>query len=190
MSGGDARKNGGSFHLRLVYTWPSLDSSSGCFASSGPALLSSPQVWAWEPITCYDAVDLHWQNVSDMHIHEVWPARTGRWDSWFLPFARGGFSFCWLHGASPVQRSGELYGVSFVESFVSIWNVRLQQLHPFSQDPTPSRGSEPPRVSEAPARSPAPAQSARPVPPEYYREYHVCFCFWACHVPHMALLCT
>eukprot|EP00996_Jenningsia_fusiforme_P006407 NODE_775_length_1911_cov_70.657358_g717_i0.p1 GENE.NODE_775_length_1911_cov_70.657358_g717_i0~~NODE_775_length_1911_cov_70.657358_g717_i0.p1 ORF type:complete len:580 (+),score=83.18 NODE_775_length_1911_cov_70.657358_g717_i0:100-1839(+) len=79
------------------------DGSALCGATS-----ETLKVWAWEPATCHDSVDVHWQSVSDLHVSE---------------------------------RTGELFGVSFVDSFVSVWMVRLQKLHPFSDCSAPEPSS-------------------------------------------------
>eukprot|EP01006_Ploeotia_vitrea_P050722 TRINITY_DN67490_c11_g1_i1.p1 TRINITY_DN67490_c11_g1~~TRINITY_DN67490_c11_g1_i1.p1 ORF type:complete len:701 (-),score=25.99 TRINITY_DN67490_c11_g1_i1:1322-3361(-) len=72
------------------------------FTPDGGALCSATsdllKVWAWEPVHCHDQVDVRWQNVDDLFVHE---------------------------------KNGELYGVSYIESFVSIWMVKLQKMQPF-----------------------------------------------------------
>lgn len=114
----------------------------------------SLKVWAWEPVVCYDSVDVQWQNVGDMHVTEA----------------------------------GELFGISYVDSFASIWNVRLQQMQPFAaksgapREPDPSPVRRPAPVLPPPALLPPPSKtppsfqsptSAKKVDRVEHREYTV-----------------
>lgn len=67
------------------------------------------------------------------------------------------------------ERNGELYGVSFVESFVSVWMVPLQMLHPFSKNAKPSQ----PPPTPAPVAVTAPMQLDGPVDPQQNGQYKV-----------------
>eukprot|EP00668_Euglena_longa_P002184 GGOE01002528.1.p1 GENE.GGOE01002528.1~~GGOE01002528.1.p1 ORF type:complete len:628 (+),score=97.90 GGOE01002528.1:81-1964(+) len=115
------------------------------FTPEGKALCSlsseSLKVWGWEPITCYDGMDLQLQTVGDMHISE---------------------------------RTGELFGISYVDSFVSVWNVRLRQMLPFGEVAVskdgPTGGKHPlqPRPPSQPLQSPTAVQKL-----DHHREYLV-----------------
>eukprot|EP00906_Rhabdomonas_costata_P001586 RCo002605 len=108
------------------------DGSALCGATS-----DSMKVYGWEPSVCHDAVDVHWQNISDIHINE---------------------------------RTGDLYGLSFVESFVSVWMVRLQKMRPFSRGALSSSAEgmegELTTPTSAPVRLPSAAPSPLSMPTE------------------------
>lgn len=77
------------------------------------------------------------------------------------------------------QRTGELFGISYVDSFVSVWNVRLRQMQPFGEV---SASKDGPTGGKYPLQARPPSQNFQSPPavqqmiqkPDHHREYLVC----------------
>eukprot|EP00667_Euglena_gracilis_P004209 EG_transcript_4234 len=76
------------------------------------------------------------------------------------------------------ERTGELFGISYVDSFVSVWNVRLRQMQPFGEV---SASKDGPTGGKYPLQARPPSQNFQSPPavqqmiqkPDHHREYLV-----------------